>query len=158
MENVLTKAQPTVTKRVSRRKKTEVKLTPTTIKGVPEPPSWLHPIAKTHWCEVCSELDHLGILATADIWALQTLCQTFKAWAEAEQYLNENGMSYSTVTREGVEIRKAHPEVAVSRECRTSLLQQYKTFGLNPGARATIGLEMGRDKNASNPIADKHFG
>ena len=144
--------------KMPRRRKTPGKLKPTIIKGIPDAPAWMMADAKSEWVRVCGELDKMGILASADLMALQTLCQTFAQWVAAEQYLTKHGTAYMTTTREGMERWTTYPQVAVARECRNTLGQLYKVFGLQPAARATIGLEMGRDKKEGDPVVEKHFG
>ncbi len=129
--------------------KAKINKNPIQIKdGKPVKPDWLGEYADAAWDQTCGFLEQMGILASIDNDALLNYCVTWERWRKAEEFLKENGSTYTTVDKLGNKIHREYPESKLSLSLAAQLLRLQNNFGLTPSARASITLpEKPKDKD-----------
>ena len=108
--------------------------------GIPKPPARIagNPIALAVWDEFAAELDAMQVLTLADRAALAVLVSAYCDWLEADDAIEEHGLTQTRTTKGGDSYAAPRPEVAI----RSDAWKRYKSmlveFGLTPSARTRI--------------------
>jgi P27 family predicted phage terminase small subunit len=111
--------------------------------GRPTCPTWLDEGAKAAWARLAPELEKLGLLTPLDRDCFAVYCQSYSAWAEAEQVLAEKGRFY---VGPGAKLRE-RPEVAVVERAMKNTLMMAREFGMTPASRARLSLPPAEDED-----------
>lgn len=99
-------------------------------RGCPVPPKSLTGEALAEWNRITAELDHAGLLTTADRSELAAYCD---AWADFTQAVEQ---AKKAVKKVGY--LKAIGVLRYKQTARESLLKAADRFGLNPAVRTRI--------------------
>ena len=102
--------------------------------NIPECPEWLEEDAKQEWNRLGKMLGEMGILTEVDMTAFAGYCQAYARWKEAEEYLSENG---ATFTAPSGYIQQV-PQVSIAQTNLKMMLKFCEQFGLTPSARSRI--------------------
>jgi len=122
--------------------------------GKPTCPRWLSKKAKEYFRGVLKILDGTGVVTVADGHALARLCQAWERYEDLEATIQEEGVTFSFVTRGGDTITKPRPEVIMQDKTMAQIIRLEAQFGLTPSARASLAvLPPKEEKNT----ADRFF-
>lgn len=129
----------------------------------PSPPDHISDKAKTAWGIVCLLLDEMGVLARADVLAVEGLCEAYAEMREARESLKQEikvgneviaaagSLTYVTEGKSGFMIR-SRPEVAMINEADRRIAMWLAKFGLSPADRSRVSANV--DPGASDPFAE----
>jgi P27 family predicted phage terminase small subunit len=106
--------------------------------AVPACPSFLSPEGKKEWRRVSKELLSVGLLTIVDRAALAGYCQAYSRWKEAEEAIQEHGLTYEYTNKNGSTNVVARPEVSIARECLMLIKAFCAEFGLTPSSRSRL--------------------
>ena len=107
-------------------------------RGIPDPPERLTGAALEHWRELVPELDEMGVLTTADGFALALLCEAWAECLEAGEILAREGLTYTRTTAAGSTSVAARPEVAMRSDAWKRMKSMMVEFGLTPSSRSRV--------------------
>ncbi len=120
--------------------------------GTPGKPEWLKPLAVAEWDRVVPELERLGLLTVVDGPSLAAYCQAFAEFADAQEFLNENGATYVLRDKDGeVKSVQQFPQVAIARNAAHSMRMFASEFGLTPASRSRLSTPA--PKEEADPFA-----
>jgi P27 family predicted phage terminase small subunit len=102
----------------------------------PRCPHWLDPRARAIWQRYAPALERLGLLTEIDGAVFEVLCQSYARWRQAEDALDEHGITFETEKHYVVQ----RPEVIISRNERRRFLDAAAQLGLTPSARSRISV------------------
>lgn len=94
------------------------------------------------------ELARLGLLTKVDRTALAAYCQAYARWREAEEILQEKGLTMEIETKSGGIYEQQRPEVAIAHKCMKEIKDFCAEFGLSPSARSRMSLPANDDQPA----------
>lgn len=100
-------------------------------------PEHLSDDAKEEWAYMHDQLKQLGLLKTVDVNALAQYCQAYSDWKAAVTFTNQNGFTYSSETRNGLQI-KEYPQVKIAESRFAIMYRLSAKFGFTPVDR--VGL------------------
>jgi P27 family predicted phage terminase small subunit len=104
--------------------------------GRPTCPTWLDEGARATWARLAPELEKRDLLTPLDRDSFALYCQSYSAWAEAEQVLAERVRFY---VGPGGKLRE-RPEVTVAERAMKNTVAIGREFGLTPVSRARLNL------------------
>lgn len=113
----------------------------------PEPPIELGPLARAQWDKVVSELSRLDILKSVDGPSLAAYCLTWQRFTEAQEQIEEYGLTAATSQGVGVA-----PWVRVADAASKELRAWAREFGLTPSGEANIAGKSSDGDEDSNPF------
>lgn len=101
--------------------------------------------AKEEWKRIAPELKRIGILTIADKAAFELYCQLYGECVELENFIKENGMTYTYVKKNKFgeiisEYVTQYPQVSQLDRKRNLLIKICAEFGLTPSSRGRISL------------------
>jgi P27 family predicted phage terminase small subunit len=100
----------------------------------PEPPDWLHDLAKREWYRILPILENLGLMTDLDVVPLAAYCQAYARLQEVEAQLDTEGFT-KTSTR-GSETQSTS---SVAAKQYMQIIRGYcMEFGLTPSARGRM--------------------
>jgi len=102
----------------------------------PRCPRWLTAEAKREWRRVAPELERLGLLTQIDRLALAGYCQAYARWRQAEEVLEQKGLTFTTPNG----YIQQRPEVAIAQRNLQAVRAFCGEFGLTPSSRGRISL------------------
>jgi P27 family predicted phage terminase small subunit len=98
---------------------------------VPDPPSFLAPLAAGEWRRIAPELHRLGLLTALDITPLAAYCQAFAVWCDAARAFADG---------------RTHEERTllsrISREAGSDMVRYSKQFGMTPSSRSAVSAAV----------------
>jgi P27 family predicted phage terminase small subunit len=122
----------------------------------PAPPEHLSEKARRAWDVVSPLLERAGILATADAFALEMLCEAYGDYLDARDAIEEfGGNYYETKNAAGGTMHRAHPAVAVMRDADRRIRGWLAEFGMTPSARTRVSAQL-KGQKVKDP-AEKYF-
>lgn len=125
----------------------------------PKIPKWLDADAKKMWRHLAPQLASLGLLTIVDGYSLAAACQSYSTWVRCEEYLQENGMTYTTIADSGCEYVYQRPEVAISNKALQAFKSFCTEFGLTPASRCRIDTKPpGVEKDPMEALLRKRGG
>ena len=105
-------------------------------------PKYLDTIGKKEWKRVLKVLKENNLYVDLDEVALSGYCSAYSQWIEAQNFLNENGLT--TTTKNGYIV--AYPQVIIARESLKLIKAFCQEFGMTPNSRQKMALpEMDDD-------------
>ncbi|TVT39624.1 phage terminase small subunit P27 family [Hymenobacter setariae] len=119
---------------------------------LPVPPNWLSERAKEYWAEIGAVLLAMKLSTVADGPALQLLTEALAEWAEAREFVQREGFTYSTFTKQGDEMHRPYPQVAIASDAWRRSMTMLTQFGLTPASRSKVSA-LGGDEE-KNPFAE----
>jgi P27 family predicted phage terminase small subunit len=119
---------------------------------LPTPPAWLSERAKQYWGEIGNVLLAMKLTTVADGPALQLLTEALAEWAEAREFVTREGFTYSTFTKQGDEMHRPYPQVAIASDAWRRAMTMLTQFGLTPASRSKVSALGGDD--GKDPFAE----
>jgi P27 family predicted phage terminase small subunit len=118
---------------------------PVPVRGWPNCPDLVlnDEVAYSCWQKVCTNLDELKILATADSHLLEQYCLTYSMFVRMWNVVNTGGIAVHN-DRGGV---NTIPEVAQMNKCSDRLLKMQAELGLTPSARSRLHVFKEEEKD-----------
>lgn len=104
---------------------------------MPPKPKTLSEAARKVWDEVAPELAELGVLARVDATTLETFCNNLVMMRRLQRFIDENGYSYTTETKNGI-MHRQFPEVGILQKCQTQHRAFMSEFGMSPASRTRL--------------------
>lgn len=105
-------------------------------KAAPDPPNWLHKIAKDEWRRVAKDLHVRQWLGVIDENLLAKYCQCFARWREAEDDIDKRGQILKGGdTSKGQDWDKENPSVKSAQRWAGEMEKTGRQFGITPGSR-----------------------
>ncbi len=106
--------------------------------GAPSVPSGFKGPALAIWTDTVNELSRWGVLSRCDSALLEAYCNNFVRMRDMEGFLQKNGVTYETTTKNGDKMIRKRPEVEILMNC-TNIHRQYMTeMGLTPSSRTRL--------------------
>lgn len=102
------------------------------------PPEWLTALAREAWDEVVPVLAGMGVLTIADRLAVIMLCEAWAEWRRATDYCSQYGDTYTTTSRNGDDMERAHPYSGIAADAHRRIKGLLVEFGLTPAARSKV--------------------
>ena len=112
-----------------------------------KPPPWLKRRGKRIFRDLTKVITDLSLLNPADYVALGMLSDSIDDYRTFGDELDKRGPTFTTVNREGVEMVKANPAVAMKADAWRRVQSGLAKFGLQPKARDGIKLPAPKTKN-----------
>jgi P27 family predicted phage terminase small subunit len=113
---------------------------------IPDPPEVLTGTALKEWKRITPILEKLGLLSELDVMELAAYCQCVKRWLEAEEYIEENGLTDTTSNGNLIQ----SPYVGIANRAMTQMHQFLCQFGMTPASRAGVTAKI---REPENPLA-----
>lgn len=118
--------------------------------GMPKMPNTISEGAAKYWPRFSERLKAIRVTTKSEVEAVELLCETYAEWRRLSDYIDSElgGVAcYETTTKDGGEMRRAHPEFALRGEAHKRLHRLLSDFGLTPAARSKVmSLEAGKKK------------
>lgn len=112
-----------------------------------EPPDDLADAGKEHWRQVVPQLVGAGLADRVDVSALTAMCRAWATMVEARTVLNDlaeamgpGREAWALMSKGSTGQWVEHPMVKTERESTALWMRLSSTFGMNPVARAQLGL------------------
>lgn len=104
-----------------------------------EPPEFLslNEIALAEWNRVSPELEACKVLTSVDLSTLAAYCVSYAQIVDATTQLENEGLTYETMTKEGTVIRK-HPAVDVRNIAIRLMISAATELGMTPSSRGKV--------------------
>lgn len=111
-------------------------------------PDWMPALAIGMWETIMPDLLKAEVLTVPDLHNVESFCMAYCRWRQAEQDINENGL---TIHTEKTVIK--NPAVTVVNEAKRQMVQFGSLLGLDPSSRQRL---VGPKKNegSGNPWGD----
>jgi P27 family predicted phage terminase small subunit len=106
--------------------------------GVPSCPKHLTKDAKAEWRRLAPQLAQIGILTKADRGAFVAYCEAWALLKKCSKTIQQNGLTYDTVDKNGNRIVKMYPEVSIAFKAQDSMRRFCVEFGLTPSSRGRM--------------------
>jgi P27 family predicted phage terminase small subunit len=104
-----------------------------TLKALPPAPGFFDDVALYEWQRVGAELIAKELLTEVDLAAFTMYCLNVARVVAAEKAINADGLT--VLSPQGF---KAHPAVAIARQCGIEVRKFSQEFGLTPSARTRV--------------------
>lgn len=108
-------------------------------------------LAKETFEYIATRLDNYGVLSILDKYALEALSEAYAEYRKHQNYIIENGETYTTTTQSGDEMIRPRPEVKMRNDAFNRMLKLFTEFGLTPSSRAKIQIDK---KDNTDDIED----
>ena len=112
-----------------------------------DPPDDLPEEGKAHWRQVVPQLVGAGLADRVDVPALKVMCQAWARMVEARTVLDDlaeamgpGREAWALMSKGSTGQWVEHPMVKTERESVALWMRLSSTFGMNPAARAQLGL------------------
>ncbi|MDA0780663.1 MAG: phage terminase small subunit P27 family [Rickettsiales bacterium] len=120
---------------------------PEPVKKVPPPPAWLDEEGRKEWKRVAKELFNMGLLTPVDMTALEAYCTVYSRWKKAEEDIDKTGITFTYINREGVEMRRKNPSIAIADESMKLMRSFLSEFGMTPSSRSKVSSTSSGDND-----------
>ena len=120
--------------------------------GKPKCPTWLKGRARSMWKKISGDLFDLGVLSLNDENTLVRYCQLWARWRKCEEFIEKNGESFQTESRNGELSYRLYPESRVAQALAAELRKLETEFGLTPSSRSRIVID---ESNKGERVKDK---
>lgn len=114
------------------------KSAPKTEAGAPMCPAHLSDEAKVQWGRLSVLLEQMGVLTTADGYALEQLSCLIVEATQLRTHIKVHGHTVKVKSTQGEEVLKANPSVVMLRGVEIRIAQYLIEFGLTPAARTKV--------------------
>lgn len=122
---------------------------PDPVKKVPPAPSWLDEEGRKEWKRVAKELFNMGLLTPVDMTALEAYCSVYSRWKKSEEDIDKNGLTFTYVNREGVEMKRKNPSIGIADESMKLMRSFLSEFGMTPSSRSKVSCNT---SDANDPL------
>lgn len=114
----------------------------------PEMPATLSDGAEKVWPTVCGILEGMGVLTTADQFAVEGLCESYAELRAARDALADHGdLTYETTNKAGDTMFRARPEVAMVADADRRFSGWLTKCGMTPADRSRVSAAPTGQKN-----------
>ncbi len=111
----------------------------------PPPPDHFNTWQSKRWNKIVTELDRMGVMTTADVFALEGLVEALWRYEDAKRILNSYGsMTYENHGPSGMLVKK-HPAVGIMENASRDVRAWFAEFGLTPSARTRVAAQDGEE-------------
>ena len=104
--------------------------------GKTDPPDSLCLKAKAFWAEIVPQIEHMGILAKIDRYALARYCELLVLWERVTRFLHDKDCLSQVNARSGT--AGSIPEVSILKGINEQLGKLEAQFGMTPSARENL--------------------
>lgn len=104
----------------------------------PSAPAHISDTAREVWGQAVLLLDEMGVLTSADVFAIEVLCEALADHRDAGETIAAEGRFYETTNATGGTMWRAHPAVALRSDADRRIRGWCAEFGLTPSARSRI--------------------
>ena len=111
-------------------------------RGIPEAPTDLSDAAKNEWQRIALILDGMGILTTADQFAMAQLAEAIATYKTAQATIRRRGgnLTYEAEARDGKILVRTYPEVSIMNEADKRIGYWLTRFGMTPADRSRVSV------------------
>lgn len=107
-------------------------------RALPTPPTHITQEELVHWGRFSEILDRMGVLTEADGAALERVVCLYQEVIELREVIETEGRTYTTKNRDGAEMTRPQPAVAMLADCDRRFRGWLGDFGLTPAARTKV--------------------
>ena len=107
---------------------------------VPTAPDWMPDEVKTLFNELALQFAAMRVLSQADAKALELLADAYHEWQQARLFIQQNGSTYESPTKDGGRIVRAYPQVAIASDAYKRIRAMLIEFGATPAARGKVAM------------------
>ena len=115
---------------------------------LPDCPEHLQGEARAEWFRICTALDTMGLLTSADHALLEAYCVTYARWLDAEAKVKEFGTIVKSPEKN---FPMTSPYLHVANSSMEQLRKLAVEFGLSPSSRSRIRIG---DERAGSELDD----
>ncbi len=108
---------------------------------LPDAPADLHPTAAAAWNIIGGHVKTAGVIARVDLYALRLLCESIKLYLDAQDEIEERGVTLIEMSTVGNEKTVINPAVRVRSQVWREIVKLLTQFGMTPASRT--GLTAG---------------
>jgi P27 family predicted phage terminase small subunit len=126
-----------------------------------EPPDDLTEAGKEHWRQVVPQLVRAGLADRIDVPALHEMCSAYARIIEARTILDDlaeamgpERAAWALLSKGSTGQWVEHPAVKTERESIALWMRLSSTFGMNPVARAQLGVAALTARQLAEELAD----
>lgn len=120
---------------------------PVAPKGAPEAPHWLSERAAEIFHGLCSTIDGMGYLSSADQGVISMLASRLEEVEIATARVEDEGRTYLTTNQNGEKMIRPNPMVAQRSEAMRHAHALMSELGLTPAARSKVSAGKKTDDN-----------
>ena len=95
------------------------------------------------WKELTPKLIAMRVLTEPDLLALEILCNSYSEYREADEVIQDEGLTYESSTVTGATKIAKRPEIEIRADAHRRVLRLLQEFGLTPSARAGVAVPPG---------------
>ena len=122
------------------------KMAPDTAPSFAIPPSWLNPRAKQIFRHMVKRLKIIGKGSSTHTETIAELACQMEERQRLDRYLNEHGLSYTTINKFDEEVQHARPEVRIRAESAKRVHMLLQDLCLTPSTIHRAGAVKKPDK------------
>jgi len=108
---------------------------------IPDAPADLHPTAAAAWNVIGGHVKAAGVVARIDLYALRLLCESIKLYLDAQDEIEERGITLIETSTVGNEKTIINPAVRIRSQVWAEIVKLLTQFGMTPASRT--GLATG---------------
>ena len=123
--------------------------------GIAKPPAWLSRRGRKIFRELAEITTAMGILTVADHHALALISDAYDGYFVATEAITEHGVTYTITNRDGDELIKANPAVAMKSDAWRRVQSGLSKFGLDPSSRAGLVVNNPKSDNPFDQFDEK---
>lgn len=126
---------------------------------LPDPPSFLHPLAVEHWHFVAPDLYGMGVLSRIDVAVFAAYCQCFARWRIAEEAIAKDAKKRGNKATSGLTVKTKNgnviqnPMLSTANAAFRDMAKLAAELGLTPSARTTLENKRGQSED---PLVAKY--
>ena len=128
---------------------------PKPAKAEAKPPTWLSRRGRKIFRELAQITTAMDVLTVADHPALAMLCDAYDGYFVASEAITERGMTFTIPNRDGDELVKANPAVAMKSDAWRRIQSGLSKFGLDPSSRAGLVVNNPKSDNPFDQFDEK---
>jgi P27 family predicted phage terminase small subunit len=126
-------------------------------KGIPSPPEHISAAARVAWGAMSVKLDEMGVLAYADVWALEQLSENYAEILAWRRIIDDEGRMVDQIMSDGETVRRVVNPVCIAlSDAEKRFKAMMCEFGLTPSSRSRVNSAP-KEKGRVDPAA-KYFG
>jgi len=105
----------------------------------PKKPKHLKGVSSKLWNDLVRLFGDMGILDRADSLSLELMCECYKEWRTATDFIEAKGAVYATTNIKGDKLLRQVPQVAQAADAWRRLRSLISEFGMTPSSRVRLG-------------------
>ena len=128
---------------------------PKPAKAEAKPPAWLSRRGRKIFRELAEITTAMGVLTVADHHALALISDAYDGYFVASEAITEHGVTYTITNRDGDELIKANPAVAMKSDAWRRVQSGLSKFGLDPSSRTGLVVNSPKSDNPFDVFDEK---